>query len=252
MKRHTLQSYLCKYLRSNEIKDYCPNGLQVEGKAEIQTIVTGVTACQALIDAAIQKKADAIIVHHGYFWKGEPYPITGMRYRRIASLIKQDLNLFAYHLPLDIHPEIGNNVMLAKKLKLNIIGEFDTATTPSYGIMCEPYRALNLEALSTNIHEALKRQALVIPANIETPIRKIAICTGGAQDFIEAAFHAGADVYISGEASERTTHMARELPIHYIAAGHHATERYGIEALGEHLARQFDLQHYFVDIDNPV
>ncbi|WP_018298692.1 Nif3-like dinuclear metal center hexameric protein [Fangia hongkongensis] len=251
MKRNELQNYLTALLDPDAIKDYCPNGLQIEGKNDIEHIVTGVTANQKLINAAIERKANAILVHHGYFWKSEPYPIVGMRYQRISRLIKHDINLFAYHLPLDIHPTLGNNVMLAKLLGLKVLSEFNTNTSPNYGILCQPQSSLSIDQLQAHIQSALKRTPLVInPTN--KPISKIAICTGGAQDFIEHAYEAGAEVYISGEASERTTHFAEELGISYIAAGHHASERYGIQALGEHLAQHFNLQHTFIDIDNPV
>lgn len=248
--RTTLENYLNEFLKIKSLNDYCHNGLQIEGKSQIKTIVTGVSANLALLKAAIKKKADAIIVHHGYFWKGEADQITGVKYQRIATLIKDNINLFAYHLPLDIHPQLGNNVMLAQKLACEVIGEFDTNTQPNYGLLCQS-KAISLEELQQKIETNLKRKPLVVGPNKQV-IQKIAICTGGAQDFIEASFNAGADVYISGEISERTTHMAHELGISYIAAGHHATERYGIKALGEHLADKFKLVHHFIDIDNPV
>ena len=251
VQRTIFQNYLKNLLESTPIKDYCPNGLQVEGKKEIKRIVTGVTASLKLINAAIEHQADALLVHHGYFWKGEAYPITGIKYARIASLIKHDLNLFAYHLPLDIHPIFGNNVMLAETLGLEVSGELNTGTMPSYGILCQSDHRLSLAELGTTITQKLKRTPLIIQGTAK-PINNIAICTGGAQDFIEFAHAAGADVYISGEISERTTHLAQELGISYIAAGHHATERYGIKALGNHLAEKFLLTHQFIDIDNPA
>ena len=248
--RTALENYLNEFLKKRYLNDYCPNGLQVEGKLKINNIITGVSANLALLKEAIKEKADAIIVHHGYFWKGEAYEITGIKYRRIATLIKHNINLFAYHLPLDIHPQLGNNVMLAKNLECKIIGEFDTNTQPSYGILCQS-SPISLTALKQNIERKLRRKSLAVGPNKKV-IQKVAICTGGAQDFIEAAFCAGADVYISGEISERTTHIAHELGISYIAAGHHATERYGIKALGEHLDSKFKLTHRFIDVDNPV
>ncbi|WP_440992803.1 Nif3-like dinuclear metal center hexameric protein [Cysteiniphilum litorale] len=244
-----LKAYLNQLLNVDMIKDYCPNGLQVEGKKDIHTIVTGVSASLELIEAATLKKADAILVHHGYFWKGENQTITGIKYQRIKALIKHDINLFAYHLPLDVHPTLGNNAQLAQLLDLNVSAEFDTGTTPSYGIICDHHTTLT--DLTKLITEKLKRTPLIV-GKMNENIQKIAICTGGAQDFIEHAYHAGVDVYISGEISERTTLIARELGITYIAAGHHATERYGIKALGQHLAEHFDLTHHFIDIDNPV
>ena len=252
MNRQQLCSYLNELLAVTTIKDYCPNGLQVEGKKEIHNIVTGVTACQALIDQAIEQNADAILVHHGYFWKGEAYPITGMKHQRISKLIKHDINLLAYHLPLDVHPRLGNNIQLAKQLHLTPSEQiFDTGTSPSYGILCTTSQTLS--SLTHQIETTLKRPPMVIGAeNKANTIQKVAICTGGAQDFIEQAYNSGADVYVSGEISERTTHIAKELGIHYVAAGHHATERYGIQALGEHISKRFHLKHQFIDIDNPV
>lgn len=251
MTRDSLEKYLNTLLETKTIKDYCPNGLQVEGKKEIKTIVTGVTACQKLLDAAIESHADAILVHHGYFWKGEAYPITGIKKKRISSLIKHNINLFAYHLPLDIHPLYGNNVQLAQRLNIQNLCAFDTGTDPSYGIIGKLNHPLSLESFSKEIVATLNRDPLVIQAN-NNPIKKVAICTGGAQDFLENAALAGADLYISGEISERTTHSALEGNINYISAGHHATERYGIQALGNHLSDKFDINHTFIDIHNPA
>lgn len=245
----SLEVYVNRLLNCALINDYAPNGLQIEGEKTINTIVSGVSASLELIEEAIKKNADAILVHHGYFWKSEPPVITGIKYQRVKMLIQNNLNLFGYHLPLDIHPELGNNVQLAKLLNLNILGEFNTDTTPNYGLMCQ--QNLRLDTLVERLSTTLKRQPLVV--GLQKPdINKIAICTGGAQDFIEHAYLAGADIYISGEISERTTLIARELGITYISAGHHATERYGIKALGQHLAQKFNLAHYFIDIDNPA
>ncbi|WP_116964038.1 Nif3-like dinuclear metal center hexameric protein [Fastidiosibacter lacustris] len=243
------ERYIDTLLNIQSIKDYCPNGLQIEGKKNINIIVTGVSASLELIHAAIAKKADAILVHHGYFWKAENPTITGIKYQRIKAIIQHNINLFGYHLPLDVHPNLGNNVQLAKRLDLCIVGEFNTNTIPNYGLMCET--KLTLNALIDKIESTLMRKPLVV-GNQNLHIHKVAICTGGAQDLIEQAYHAGADVYISGEISERTTLIARELGMTYIAAGHHATERYGIATLGQYLAQEFSLEHYFVDIDNPV
>lgn len=246
-----LQHYLDNYLDSQSIQDYCPNGLQVQGRNDIKKIVSGVTACQALIDAAVKAKADAILVHHGYFWKGESQQITGMKYQRIHSLIQNDMSLFAYHLPLDIHTTVGNNIQLAKVLDFKVVEQIDVNDTP--GLLCsgELVTEVALEDLLNHIENKLQRKPLAIKAN-DIPIQTIAWCTGGAQDFIFDAATLGVDAYISGEISERTTHVARELGIHYIAAGHHATERYGIQALGEHLKETFNIEHEFIDIDNPV
>ena len=245
-----LEVYLHKLLSIGAIRtDYCINGLQIEGKKSVNNIVTGVTASLDLIKTAITKRADAILVHHGYFWQGEDQVITGIKYERIKLLIKHDINLFAYHLPLDVHPEFGNNVQLANLLDLKVTESFDTGTTPSYGVICQ--KKITLNKLISTITDRLKRKPLVV-GKVPLKIHKIAICTGSAQGLIEYAYKAGADVYISGEISERTTLLARELGITYISAGHHATERYGIQALGHHVAQNFRLIHDFIDIDNPV
>ena len=249
--RQDLNLYLRNYLHVDDIKDYAPNGLQVEGREKIGRIVTGVTACLALIEKAISLKADAILVHHGYFWKGESPVITGAKARRIGLLMSTDTNLFGYHLPLDMHSELGNNVLFAKELGIELSGEVWTESAPGLvlkGTLPDPMDASDFAA---HIETKLKRtpQHIAVP---NRPIRNVAWCTGAAQDFIEDAAHAGVDAFLSGEISERTTHMARELGIHYFACGHHASERYGIQALGEHLAKEFNLEHQFVDVDNPV
>jgi dinuclear metal center YbgI/SA1388 family protein len=244
-----LKEYIHKLLNVERFKDYSPNGLQVQGKIQISKIVTGVSASLELIKSAISKNADAILVHHGYFWKGETQTITGVKYKRIHSLIKHNINLFSYHLPLDIHPELGNNVQLAKLLDLEVVRKFSTDTIPNCGLIC--HKKISLSDLISKIETVLRRTPLVV-GNTKEKISNIAICTGSAQNFIEYAYQENADVYISGEISENTTLLARELDITYIAAGHHATERYGIQTLGEHLAQVFDLEHDFIDIDNPV
>ncbi|APC97688.1 Nif3-like dinuclear metal center hexameric protein [Francisella frigiditurris] len=243
-----LESFLNKYLEIDLFKDYCPNGLQVQGNRDIKKIVTGVTACEALIDKAIKNNADAIIVHHGYFWKGESYPIIGMKYNRISKLINNGIHLFAYHLPLDGHKEVGNNILIAKKLGLENIEFFSTGNSPDISVIGDCN--LNIEELEKLISNKLNRTPTIIKVNSKS--NKIAICTGGAQDFIEYAYEAGADTFISGEISERTTHSARELGINYIAAGHHATEKEGVRALGNLLAQKFNLENIFIDIDNPA
>jgi len=249
--RDTLHAYLNQFLQSDGVTDYAPNGLQVQGKNTIKKIVTGVTACQALLDKALAAKADAVLVHHGYFWKGEAPQVTGMQYQRLKALLTHNINLFGYHLPLDVHPELGNNVQLAQRLGISIKGELATATSPNLGLVGELAKATTLKNFGHQIETVLHRTPLLIPGH-NRPIKTIAWCTGGAQDFIRHAANAGVDAYLTGEASERTTHMARELGIHFIGAGHHATERYGIEALGRHLAEKFGVGVEFVDIDNPV
>lgn len=249
MELTALTRYLDDLLSVAAIRDYCPNGLQVEGKAEVGSIITGVTASQALIDAAQDAKADAILVHHGYFWKGEAAPLTGIKGARIRSLIKADLNLLAYHLPLDVHPELGNNAQLARRMGWIQEGTFGD---DGIGLIGRPEAgAMPLHALTSRIEVVLDRTPLVI-GDPDKRIARVGWCTGAAQSYLAAAIDAGCDVFVSGEVSEPTVHLAREAGVAYVSAGHHATERYGIQALGEHLAARFGLQHRFVDIDNPV
>jgi dinuclear metal center YbgI/SA1388 family protein len=251
MNNFQLEQLLNKELKPQFIKDYCPNGLQVEGKKEVLKIITGVTASQALIDAAIEKNADALLVHHGYFWKGESESIKGMKGNRIRSLIKNDINLLAYHLPLDIHPTLGNNAELARLFSiLNVEGL--EATPQSIAMKGVFDVALSGEDLALRIDQVLSRKPLHITPDINKDIKTVAWCSGGGQDYIELAAQQGIDAFISGEVSERTTYIARELGIHYFAAGHHATERYGVKALGEWLAKEQGFDVEFIDIDNPV
>ena len=248
MKIDVLNNYLNILLQPERFSDYCPNGLQVEGKPEISKIVTGVTASMALLEAALQANADAVLVHHGYFWRGEALPIIGIKKRRIQFLLQHDINLFAYHLPLDVHAALGNNVMLAKHLALNITGY---AGEKDMLLLTELNAAQTLQTFAKSIEHKLARKPQVIGALSKT-IKTVAICTGAAQGYIEQAVAANVDVFISGEISEQTVHVAHESGMSYISAGHHATERYGIKALGEHLAQKFALQHQFIDCDNPV
>lgn len=253
-----LVAYANELLNIDAFDDYCPNGLQVEGRAPVSRLVSGVTASQALIDAAFARKADAILVHHGYFWRGEDPCISGMKRKRLHTLLNTDLSLLAYHLPLDAHPELGNNVQLARLLDITIKGGFP-GQSPAIALQGELGESMTGEQLAELIQHKLGRAPLYIPAHIPghisdrpTSIRTIGWCTGAAQQFIEQAAMLGLDAYLSGEISEQTVHVARELGIHYFAAGHHATERYGVQALGEHLASKFDIEHEFIDIDNPV
>lgn len=251
MHRQQLASYLADYLAIDKLQDYCPNGLQVEGRAEIQRIVTGVTASMALIETALEVGADAIIVHHGYFWKNEPAVICGMKQRRIAALLKHDLNLFAYHLPLDVHPQVGNNVQLGLRLQLPDPQPLG-AVQPS-GLVyqsCLP-EGISCQQLASRIEQQLQRP-LTCMVPLQRPLQRIAWCTGGGQSFIEQAAAAGCDAFISGEVSEQTVHSAREQGLAFFAAGHHATERDGIRALGQHLAAQHGLEVQFIEIDNPA
>ncbi|MBU2705494.1 Nif3-like dinuclear metal center hexameric protein [Zooshikella marina] len=251
VERKVLINTLSEWLQPQLFKDYCPNGLQVEGKSHIKKIVTGVTASQALVDQAISLQADALLVHHGYFWRGEAEPVVGMKKKRLQALLANDINLLAYHLPLDAHPELGNNAQLAKQLGWKVTQGMDADMNTSIGLVGEVPDELTVEAFSQQITKVLGRSPLVIQSGNQ-PIKRVAWCTGAAQGFIEKAAQLGVDAYLSGEISEPTVHSARELGIHYFAAGHHATERYGIKALGAALAGHFGLEHVFVDIDNPV
>lgn len=246
-----LVSYTDELLVAATFRDYCPNGLQVEGNAEVNSIVSGVTASLALVEAAIEHRADAIVVHHGYFWKGEDARISGMKRRRLQTLLTNNISLLAYHLPLDAHPELGNNAQLARVLGFRTAGRFGDDGGMQLGCYGELQSAMNGTELADHIEQHLGRSPQYIAGQSEC-IRRIGWCTGAAQSYIEAAVAMGLDAFISGEISEQTVHVARECGIHYYAAGHHATERYGAEALGHHLARQFDLTHRFIDIDNPV
>ncbi|WP_235937525.1 Nif3-like dinuclear metal center hexameric protein [Marinobacter caseinilyticus] len=237
---------LAEWLEPDRFQDYCPNGLQVEGKSGIRRIVTGVTASQALIDAAVAASADLILVHHGYFWKGEDQCIRGMKRARLKTLLSQDINLVAYHLPLDDHPVYGNNCQLAKVLGIGDAAPLDGLVWS--GKLPAP---LSVGEFTEQIEARLGRAPLHVGAGPDR-IERVAWCTGAAQGYIGKALDAGVDAFISGEVSEPTTHTARECGIHYFAAGHHATERYGVQALGEALAEKFGVEHRFIDCDNPV
>ena len=247
----TLVAQADALLQPERFADYCPNGLQVEGKPAVARLITGVTASQALIEAAIAAQADAILVHHGYFWKGESPCITGMKRQRLGLLLQHNISLLAYHLPLDAHPEVGNNAQLAQRLGIVMTGGLQPdSSTPigNVGFLTEP---LSADALATHIAMQLGRAPLLVRGGAHE-IRRIAWCTGGAQSYIEQAAALGVDAFISGEISEPTVHCARELGIHFFAAGHHATEKYGAPALGEYLARELGIAHQFIDIDNPA
>ncbi len=241
-------SFINELLDIDKFKDYAPNGLQVEGKGKLKKIITGVSATQALIEAAIEKEADAIVVHHGWFWGGEDPCIVGMKYKRLKLLMEHNISMLGYHLPLDAHPELGNNAQLAKRLGIQIE---DTMGDQGVGNIGRLEEYASLEELGETIEKSLARKPLLISAG-DHAIRRVAWCTGGAQNHISQAVEEGVDAYISGEISEHTVHIARESGVHYIAAGHHATERYGVEALGEFTAAKFGLLHEFVDIDNPA
>lgn len=248
MERDELLRYLDATLETARFRDYCPNGLQVEGRAEVRRIVAGVTASQALLEAAIARSADAILVHHGWFWKSEDGRITGLRRRRIGTLLTHDINLFAYHLPLDAHPGLGNNAQLAQRLGWIAEGRFGEQDIAWYGSVAAPTTA---GALAASLAAGLGRPPQLI-GDLNRPVCRIGWCSGGAQGYFEQAIALGLDAYVSGEISEQTVHLARESGVAYLAAGHHATERYGVQAVADHLADRFGLQCEFVDIDNPV
>ena len=249
--RATLVEYCNALLDSRAFQDYCPNGLQVEGREQVRLLVTGVTASQALLDAAVAAKADAILVHHGYFWKNESAPVTGIKKKRLQTLLCHDINLLAYHLPLDVYPSLGNNAQLGLLLKAQNITAVANVEPNGVLMQGELTQAMGVQQLAESIEQTLGRQVLLHAAGGHE-VSKLAWCTGGGQGYIEQAAAAGAQLFISGEVSEQTIHLSRELGIHFIAAGHHATERYGVKALGEFIAQQFALDVQFIDIDNPA
>ncbi len=248
MQRADLARYLDQLLEVPRFRDYCPNGLQVEGRAEVRRIVTGVTASIALIEAAIAAEADAIVVHHGYFWRGEDARLIGNRRERVARLFAANVSLFAYHLPLDAHPELGNNAQLAQRLGFALDSRGGEQDIIAFG---RPSTVTSLAQLGAHVSSVLGRQALVL-GDSTRPVARIAWCTGGAQSYFEQAIDAGVDAYLTGEVSEPQFHLAHETGVGFIAAGHHATERFGVQALGAHLAERFGLEHRFIDIANPV
>ncbi|MGM3161164.1 type 2 GTP cyclohydrolase I [Dickeya undicola] len=247
MRNTELESLINGFLNVAAFQDYGPNGLQVEGRSEVRRIVTGVTACQALLDAAVAQQADAVLVHHGYFWRNEPAVVRGMKRQRLKTLLANDLNLYGYHLPLDAHPEVGNNARLAAMLGIRGLGEIESLLP--YGELPEPCSG---DDLRQRLEAVLERPVLHSGDNAPAQIRRIAWCTGGGQSFIDQAADFGVDAFITGEVSEKTIHTAREMGLHFYAAGHHATERAGIRALGEWLASQHGFDVTFIDIPNPA
>ena len=248
MEIQKLLDYTAQFLQVERFKDYCPNGLQVQGKVEIKKIVTGVTASMALLEAASRENADAILVHHGYFWRNEDTRVIGIKQRRLKYLLENELNLIAYHLPLDAHAELGNNAQLARMLNFNLEKWVGDPAIIACGTLEAP---MTLADFGSHIAVKLNRQPLIL-GDANKIIKRIAWCTGAAQNYFEEAIALGVDAYISGEVSEQTYHLAEESGVAYLACGHHATERYGIQALGEHLAQKFAVEHVFIDIDNPV
>ena len=246
--RDDMASYLQGLLEVDRFKDYGPNGLQVEGKAEVRKLVSGVTASLALIEAAVAQGADAILVHHGLFWRGQDGRVTGWMKRRLQLLLAHDINLLAYHLPLDAHPELGNNAQLGLRLKLATDGRFGDN---DLGFLGAPAQPLSVAALGALVQYRLNRAPTVVEGD-GRPIRRVAWCTGGAQGYFEAAIAAGADAYLTGEISEPQAHYARETGVAFLACGHPATERYGAPAVAAHVAQHFGIEHEFIDIDNPA
>lgn len=238
-------------LQPARFKDYGPNGLQVEGREEIRTLVSGVTASRALIEAAIDVGADAILVHHGLFWRGQSGTVTGWMKQRLALLLAHDISLLAYHLPLDAHEALGNNAQLARVLGLRADGRFGEQELGFIGEREGGGAFADARALAAHVETALGRQVTCV-AGSRAPLRRVAWCTGGAQSYFEAAIAAGADAFLTGEISEPQAHYARECGVSYLACGHHATERYGAPAVAAHVAAQLGLEHAFIDIDNPA
>jgi len=245
--RDALTKHLAETLDINRFRDYCPNGLQVEGKSQIRCLITGVTASLALLEAALEAHADAVLVHHGYFWRGDDPRVVGSRRARLKLLLDHDINLYAYHLPLDAHPELGNNAQLGRLLGFEATGRFGEQDLGWLG-------STNFSTVADLMHVvqiALGRTPQLI-GDPSQRVERVAWCTGAAQNAFEQAIDAGASVYLSGEISEQTVHLARETGVAYLACGHHATERFGVQALGNHVAQQFGIHHQFIDIPNPV
>lgn len=246
MHNNELLSALDNFFQSDKIKDYAPNGLQIEGKKEIRRILTAVSASQAAIEAAIDYQADALFVHHGYFWKGEAPQLTGIKYQRIKALLAHDINLIAYHLPLDLHPQVGNNALFGQALSVQNIRQSEQEKLLWHGDIA----ASSAEELQARISRVLRRPAQMV-GSIDAPIRRIAWCTGAAQDYLALAAQEGAQAFLSGEYAERTFHEAHEWHIGYFSCGHHATERFGVEAMAERFRLDYALESRFFDEDNP-
>lgn len=246
-----LATTLDALLAPEKFRDYGPNGLQVEGRSEVRKIVSGVTASLAFIEAAIHADADAVLVHHGLFWRGQDGCVTGWMKRRLSLLLAHDINLFAYHLPLDAHPQLGNNAQFGLQLGLTATARFGEQELGFLGRRTDGGTFDNARALGSHIESVLNRPVTVVEASGKT-ITRLAWCTGGAQGYFEAAIAAGADVFVTGEISEPQAHYARECGVAYLACGHHATERYGAPAVAAHVAAELSLSHQFIEIDNPA
>lgn len=250
--RDAIVRYCNDLLSCAQYKDYCPNGLQIEGKAQVRNLVSGVSACQALLDAAIAHNADMILVHHGYFWKNEARELTGYAQKRIRSILQHDINLLAYHLPLDGHGTLGNNAQLAKILDWLIEGNLPSSCGVDLGRYGRLKHPCSATALQSQLHQKLQHAPLMIAKDPEKTIQTIAWCSGAAGDDIHHALALGVDAFVTGEPAERLFHIAQETGIAFYAAGHHATERFGVQALGDHLAARFDIQHHYIDIPCPI
>lgn len=249
--RDALATYLDQYLSAQAIPDYAPNGLQIEGRSDIRKLCTAVSISQSVIQAAIEWHADAILVHHGFFWRGERSVLTGVRRHRIGDLLGQNLNLFAYHLPLDLHPIVGNNACLAQRLPVANLSQHDLEKLPKGLWAGDLIAPATPQELGTLLQQSLLQAPIHIAAQ-RPQIQRIAWCSGAAQDLLEDAQRLGVDAYLSGEISERTYDLAQELNIHYYACGHHATERYGVQALAAHLEEKFGIEHRFIETNNPI
>ena len=246
--RVELDTYLNALLETTRFQDYGPNGLQVEGKGEVHKIVSGVTASLALIDCAIESQADAILVHHGLFWKGQDGRLTGWMKQRVERLLRYQINLFAFHLPLDAHPTYGNNAQFGNRLGVQVDANFGNQNLGCMGRLPEP---MSLNAVSAMLQAQLQR-APTLAFGDGRLLRRVAWCTGGAQGYFEGAVAGGADVFITGEISEPQAHLAAETGVAFIACGHHASERFGAPALAQHLADKFGLEHQYIEIANPA
>jgi dinuclear metal center YbgI/SA1388 family protein len=249
--RETLVRYLDDYLETRDTPDYCPNGLQVEGRRQIRKVVTGVSACAELFRSAGRRGADAVIVHHGLFWRGAPLPLVGVHYQRVAELIRGELNLLAYHLPLDRHPEVGNNVVAARRLGLEALEPFGQVKGAAIGCKGHFGRGLRPEAVIETIRSTFRKEPIAFlygPARISS----VGFVSGSAGALLHDAIDQDLDLFITGEAEEWSMSLAKEAGVHFVAAGHHATERFGVQALGDHLRDRFGLAAEFVDIANPI
>ena len=246
-----LSAYLDRLLEAGRGADVCPNGLQVEGRRRVARLITGVSACRELFETARQRGADAVLVHHGIFWRGAPPVLTGVQYRRVAELVRGEMSLLAYHLPLDRHPELGNNALAAGALGLGELTPFGTLEGETWGCRGRFPEPVSMADFTGRCRELFGGEPLVF-AHGPDPLSSAGIVSGGAQRVLTEAIDAGLDLFLTGEVSEWVMNLAREAEIHFVAAGHYATERLGVRALGEHLAERFGIAVEFVDIPNPV